>query len=311
MRWSLFGYAHHTLILLLIIAVAGVALLGAIAVGPYGRRGLRTGLAGVALVAFLGSVFWLVTYLSFIEERRSIEGRLSELRGQALRAGSTLACLEHAGASVETPCAQTLFGTPESLAAAHLYMGARLDLLTAARRYAGPRTAEFDIAIAALQRSLEQDPFGLTSRTLVLRQGCTAQRCDALAAFQDAERLRNNIRQDTFATNVARYAGVWQTSVATTSPAPSAAPPAPALAPLASEAKAPIPEKYTFPSASSIPPVSIMDDEPAERPAAAPGPGKDRAASQQTAPTAAASSDQPTRREPKRANAPLSITPKQ
>jgi hypothetical protein len=306
----LFGYAHHTLILLLSIAVAGLALFGAIAVGPYGRRGLRTGLAGVAFVAFLGSVFWLVTYLSFIEERRSIEGRLSELRGQALRAGSTLACLEHTGASVETACAQTLFGAPESLAAAHLYMGARLDLLTAARRYTGPRTAEFDIAVAALQRSLEQDPFGLTSRTLVLRQGCTAQRCDALAAFQDTERLRNNIRQDTFATNVARYAGVWQTPVATTSSAPFAAPPAPALAP-ASETKAPIPEKYTFPSASSIPPVSIMDDEPTERPAAAPAPGKDRTVSQQTAPAAAASSDQPTtRREPKRANAPLSITPK-
>ena len=307
----MFRYDHHTLVLLLSIAVAGLALFGAIAVGPYGRRGLRTMLAGVAFAAFLGSVFWAVTYLSFVEERRSIEGRVSELRGQALRTGSTLACLEHTGESVASACAQTLFGTPESLAAAHLYMGARLDLLVAATRYTGPRTAEFDIAVAALQRSLEQDPFGLTSRTLALREGCTAQRCDALAAFQDTERLRINIRQDNFAANVARYAGVWQTPAATTASASSAAPPAPALAPPASETKAPIPEKYTFPSASSIPPVSIMDDEPAERPAAAPAPGKDRSASQQTAPGATAPSEQPvTRREPKRANAPLSITPK-
>lgn len=304
----MFGYAHHTLVLLFSIAVAGLALFGALAVGPYGRRGLRTMLWGVAFAGFLGSVFWIVTHVSFIEERRSIEGRLSELRGQALRAGSTLACLEHTGESVESACAQTLFATPGSLSAAHLYMGARLDLLMAVARYSGPRTAELDIAIAALQRSLQQDPFGLTSRTLVLREGCTAQRCDALAAFQNTERLRNNIRQDTFATYMARYAGVWRTPAATT----ASAPPAPALTPPASETKAPVPEKYTFPSASSIPPVSIMDDEPAERPAAAPAPGKDRSAGQQTAPAATASSEQPVaRRELKRANAPLSLAPKQ
>ncbi len=67
-------------------------------------------LAGVAFAAFLGSVFWAVTYLSFIEERRSIEGRLSELRGQALRTGSTLACLEHTGESVrERLCANAVW----------------------------------------------------------------------------------------------------------------------------------------------------------------------------------------------------------
>ena len=129
------------------VAVAGVAALGAIAVGPYGRRGVRLTLAIVSFAAFLGSALWLVTYLGWIEQRRAIEARLSELRGQALSANSTLACLEGAGDSIEKACEHTIFATPESLAAANFYTTTRFDLLMSAARYSGPRTAQFNEAI--------------------------------------------------------------------------------------------------------------------------------------------------------------------
>ena len=304
----MFEYSQHSLLLLIGIAAAGIALFGAIAVGPYGRRGLRTTLAVVSFAAFLGTVFWLVIYLGFIEERRSIEGRLSELRGQALSAGSALACLERTGDTLESACAQTLFATSEALAAASLYTAARLDLLIASTRYSGPRSGEFDIAVAALRRSLQQDPFGLTAHALVLREGCTVQRCESLAVFPDAERLRDNIRRNAFEANLARHAGGWRTRAA--SPAAPAGLATPALGP-AGEIRAPIPDKYTLPSASSIPPVSIMDDEPPER--SSPAPLTERAASQSTQPTVAVppSDEAGPRRPPKRTNTPLSISPKQ
>jgi len=290
----------HSLGLLLGAAIAGIAAIGAIAVGPYGRRGVRLALSLISFAAFFGTAVWLWNYLGFIDQRRSIEARLGELRAQALGAGSALACLERSGGTIESACEQMLFSTPESLAAANLYTGARLDLLMAATNYAGPRTPQFDFAVAGLQRSLQADPFGLTAHALVLRAGCTVQRCEGLAMFQEPERVRDNIRRKAFETNVARYAGGWR------SPAAATADPASA-APAAGASGAPVAEKYTFPSASSIPPVSIMNDEPAERapPAAAP---KERS------PQPAASApppDPPARREPKRQSAPLSITPRQ
>ena len=175
-------YSYHSLILLVGFAVAGLALFGAIAVGPYGRRGVRSTLALLSFAAFVGSAFWLLTYLGLIDQRRAIEARLAELRAQALSPGSTLACLERTGEIVETACAQTLFAAPETLAAANAYTAARLDCVIAAARYTGPRTQQFGDTVAALQRSLQQDPFGLTANMLVRREGCTAERCDAIAA---------------------------------------------------------------------------------------------------------------------------------
>jgi len=296
-------------------------LFGAIAVGPYGRRGVRVTLALVSFSAFLGSAFWLMTYLGLLDQRRAIETRLTELRAQALGSGSTLACLERTGDTIETACAQTLFAAPETLAAANVYTAARLDLLIAAARYSGPRTPQFDDAVAALQRSLQQDPFGLTANILVRREGCTAERCDAIAVFRDPARVRDNIRQKTFDANVARHAASWRAA-----PAPGATA-APAIAPTGGETRAPIPDRYTLPSSASIPPVSIMSDEPA-RPPPAPPAARDRPA----APPTAAATEQPSapvpaaaqpaapppaaprkqqRRETKRPSGPLSIAPKQ
>ena len=232
-------------------------------------RAVRLTLAILAFAAFLGSALWLVPYFGWIEQRRAIEARLSELRAQALSASSTLACLEGAGDTIEKACEQTVFATPESLAAANFYMTTRFDVLTSAARYSGPRTPQFDEAITALQRSLEQDPFGLTANTLALRTGCTAERCDAIAMFGEKARVRENVRQKTYQGIVARHSANWRTS------APTVAFPLCALRRWP-RTRAPIPDKYTLPSASSIPPISIMQDEPTERRPSAPATAQDR-----------------------------------
>jgi hypothetical protein len=299
-------YSQHSLILLLGLAVAGLTLVGAIAVGPYARRGLRPVLALTSFAAFLASGFWLVSYLNLLEQRRAIETRLGELRAQALAAGSTLACLERTGEAVDSACVQILFAAPETLAAANVYTAARFDLLTAAARFTGPRTGQFDDSIAALRRSLQQDPLGLTANLLVVREKCTAERCGALALFDAPARVRENIRQKTFDGHVARHAASWRTPAAATPAGPGA------IAPTGAETRAPIPDKYTLPSAASIPPVSIMNEEPENRRAA-----KDRPPS----PPAATATDQPAtptpqkqappRRESSRPSAPLSLSPTQ
>jgi hypothetical protein len=135
-RGVVLEYWHHPLVLLLGIVVAGLSLFGAIAIGPYGRSSAHVALAAVAFAAVLGSAFWLFSYFGLVEQRRSIETRLAELRAQALSGGSTLACLDRAGDAVETACAQMLFAAPETLAsrcldARYSYRGARRRMVIA------------------------------------------------------------------------------------------------------------------------------------------------------------------------------------
>jgi hypothetical protein len=292
-------YTYDAMILLLGVTVGGALLIAALAVGPYGRRGLRLALATTSLAAFVASAYGALAYYNALEQRRAIEARLIELRSQALAGGSALACLERIGDVVDAACAQTLFAAPETLAAATIYTAARLDLLAAAARYAGPRTPQFDDGVAALRRSLQQDPFALVANSLVVREGCTATRCDRLALFDQPGRIRDNIREKAFAAHVARYAAGWRTPAATAGPAAAST----AIAPTGGETRAPIPDKYTLPSAASIPPVSIMNDEPERR--AAPRP----AATEQPAPPA--QKQAPPRRETSRPSAPLLLNPAQ
>jgi hypothetical protein len=334
-------FSFHSLTLLFGFVVAGLSMAGAIAVGPFGWRGARIGLAMVSVAAFLVSVFWSLSYFGYLDQRRAIEARLAELRAQALASGSALACLERGGELLEAACADTLFQSPAILAAANFYTASRLDVLRAANRYGGPRNQTFEESIAALKRSLEQDPFGLTAHVLTTREGCTANTCEAVALFHDPARLWVNIRERTFDATLARHAVAWRTGVPAAPPvaavpgaaattATASVPPAPVLPTLSptGETRAPIPDKYTLPSSASIPPVSIMSDEPArpaaparsetrgepkERPAtaAAPQPAPEgdpapaTAAKQQQAPAPRREAPRPA------ANAPLSITPGQ
>jgi hypothetical protein len=292
LRRGLPEISYHLLILIAGFAVAALALVVALAVGPYGRRGVRFTFGFIALVAFVGSAAWLAVYLGMVEQRRAIEERIAALRTQAMASGP-LACLERGAEALQASCAQSLFASPGAISSAGIYTASRLDAMKAARHYSGPRTPQFDDVVVALERSLQEDPFGLAADILVRREGCTAQRCEALSLFADPARLADNIRNKTFDANVARYTAAWS------APQPAAPAAAPVITP-GGLTRAPISDKYELPSAASIPPVSIMNDEP-PRPAA-PAPSE-----QAETPPAAQKKSAP--RRPAQQNAPLSIAP--
>lgn len=311
--------SSHLLILVAGLAVAALALVVALAVGPYGRRGVRFTFGFIALVAFVGSAAWLAVYIGMVEQRRAIEERIAALRAQAMASGA-LACLERGAEALHASCAQSLFASPGAISSAGIYTASRLDAMKAARHYSGPRTPQFDDVVVALERSLQEDPFGLAADILVRREGCTAQRCEALSLFTDPARLADNIRNKTFDANVARYTAAWSAQPAASS-APESAP-APTITP-SGLTRAPIPDKYELPSAASIPPVSIMTDEPPQRATPAPA-AKDRPAAppQEAAAPAAETATPPVQaetpppaqkksapRRPTQQNAPLSIAP--
>jgi hypothetical protein len=113
---------------------------------------------------------------------------------------------------------------------------------------------------ASTQRALELDRYGLAAHVLAVRDGCTAEHCPAFAWLHDSAALKGNLRAEAFDSYVARYAAAWNAD----KPAPVASVPAPAevaTAPAASGPR-PVSSKYDFPSAASIPPVSIMNPEP-------------------------------------------------
>ncbi|MEA2871638.1 MAG: hypothetical protein QOH67_1614 [Hyphomicrobiales bacterium] len=317
--------SYHLLILLAGLVVAALALVVALAVGPYGQRGVRFTSGFIALAAFVGSAAWLAVYLGMVEQRRAIEERIAALRAQAMASGP-LACLERGAEALQASCAHSLFASPGAISSAGIYTASRLDAMKAARHYSGPRTPQFDDVVVALERSLQEDPFGLAADILVRREGCTAQRCEALSLFADPARLADNIRNKTFDANVARYTAAWS------APQPAAPQTAGSSAPVSAPAstitpsgltRAPIPDKYELPSAASIPPVSIMTEEPPQRATPAPA-AKDRPAApaQEAAAPAAETATPPVQaetppaaqkksapRRPTQQNAPLSIAP--
>ena len=193
--------------------------------------------------------------------RRALNQRYAELSAQALMPGSALACLDGAaGDAVETACEKSVFAGPQATAAAVSYMVARLTLLADGLAFARHDDPGFAATLAGLRRAIELDRFGIAAHVLALRYGCTAQRCDAFALLQDTNVIKSNLKAQVFDQYVSRHATDW--NKATTVPmAQQPSVPAPALSALA-PAKAPVPDKYDFPSADSIPAVSIMNAEP-------------------------------------------------
>jgi hypothetical protein len=139
-----------------------------------------------------------------------------------------------------------------------------LNLLSDVAAYAR-NGGNLDPILLPLRRSLEADRFGFVAHILSMRDGCTSGRCTALAFLRDPERVRANLSAQTFDRYVAHYLTTWaQPDV----PVADAAPPATgALA--ASQSAGPsqpsqkkIIVDADFPSAASIPAISIMNAEP-------------------------------------------------
>jgi hypothetical protein len=222
---------------------------------------VRTGLAGtlvfLALIGFGGWAVWSWTEYDRTAERRVLETRLSTLEALAMAPGSSLACLDGVGGeTVEGACERGVFATPEAAASAVSYTSSRLTLLNDALGFAARRDPAFELALDNLRAGLELDRFGVVAHLLTVKKNCSADRCDALRAFRDAGRIRANMKENTFDSHLARAAPAWGTRpVARTDGGADQ-----------TTGRAPLPPGYNLPSSSSIPPVSIMANEPTAAP---------------------------------------------
>jgi hypothetical protein len=196
-------------------------------------------------------------------ERRALETRAAELNVRALAPASPLACLDGlAGDNVEAACERALFATPATVATATTYVAARLALLADITAYTKRGGGNIDGALLPLRRGLETDRFGFVAHTLEARDGCTSSNCTALALLQDAGRVRANLNGDTLDRYLDHYATAWAQSPGV--PVADGAPLAPVAAQTADGAAPPRKSALNvdFPSADSIPAISIMNPEP-------------------------------------------------
>jgi len=195
-------------------------------------------------------------------ERRALTQRSVEISMTALTPGSALACLDGtAGEAVENGCEKAVFGAPQATAGAVSYMSARLTLLADGLAFARASDPDFAATLSSLRRAIELDRFGIAAHVLAVRDGCTAERCAAFAWLHDASVIKANLKAQVFDQYVSRYAADWNKSPPVAVKEAPAAPVASANEQIA-PARAPVPEKYDFPSAASIPPVNIMNPEP-------------------------------------------------
>jgi hypothetical protein len=221
---------------------------------------------------------------------------ISSGEGQAALAPAAgpaaLACLDGlAGDAVEAGCERALFAGPDIVAAAVSHTARQLSLLN---QQALSGTADID----ALRRVLARDRFGFVAHVLVRRDGCTPDSCAAFQLLADPARIVANMNARTYDLLVARAALGWPGAAGLASAASSGGTqPAPVAAPAGGR-----PVGIEFPTADSIPPVSIMTPEPAPgSPAAASTPASSPTARAAPAPKAKAAKP--------RAGAPVSIAP--
>jgi hypothetical protein len=200
--------------------------------------------------------------------------------------GSPLACLDAvAGDAVESACEKAVFASPATVAAAVSYVTARLALLSDSIDFARRTGGGYESALATLRVSIESDRYGIVAHVLSVRDSCTPLLCDSYVLFKDPDRVQANLRDRLFDRYVERYTAEWARAPAagmpvaetaagnnfTTASVPPAAAPAAAAPAAGATAVAPS-AKYDFPSAASIPAVSIMSPEPAGPPETKPAP---------------------------------------
>lgn len=282
-----FDVATGAFVLMLFSAgIAAVVL--AILVRFVVRRAGQSGMASVFWVCGLALVGTMLAY-ALLErsmrndqaaERRAIEARAAELTARSLASGSALGCLDAvANMLVEEACERPLFASPEAVAAAVAYVDARLSLLAASAALA-ERDPSYQPVLERLRRGLESDRYGLVAHVLTTR-GCNGADCAELRLLRDPTHVVANMKSRLFEASIGAHALVWPANgpgaTATASapgplttngaglrtPGLSSVPPTPGV---------PGSAKLDFPSANSIPAVSIMNAEPGAPPDAEPRP---------------------------------------
>lgn len=238
----------------------------------------------------------------------------SQAGGAALPA---MSCIDDlAGETVLTACEKTLFGSPESVAAAVAYAASRISRLVSLGDVAAVNR-NLTPEVESLRRSVERDRYGIMAYVLVARDHCTPQVCPAFRALGNNRQIIANMDDRVYEGLVIRYSGSW--GVAPAIPPVAAGIPSGALAAIPPPSAALPSGKPTtmieFPSASSTPPVNIMTPEPGGPGSAAPppraaapaagAPARPAAAAAPAAPPAAAKKQAA----PKSARAPTPLAP--
>jgi hypothetical protein len=258
--------AAGTLTLPLWAAGAAAALLVLLLLLALFRGGFAAVIGSLVRVAFLvlaAAVAWkFIPYFADrdrMDARRALDQRMSELTARVLAPNSVLGCLEPGlGDAIDAACERELFASPETVGAATALVAARWSLLASALDYA-KRDPNYEAKLDGLRRTLQADRYGFLAQVLSTREGCTAGKCEGLERLSDPGRVRANLNERTFEGLVARNAVAWANRPHGPTAAGSVAVPGSGV---------------NFPSAASIPPVSIMNTEPggAAAPAAAPTP---------------------------------------
>jgi hypothetical protein len=191
-------------------------------------------------------------------DRRALDDRKTALITGAIAPGSALSCLdEMAGEAVATACEKSVFASPEAVAAAVKYVAAQLDLLKDGTAYAMQDSA-YTAELAPLRAAIELDRFGLVAHVLGDHEGCTAERCDALATFQDSSHVMANLRDHAFDEQVKKFTVSWNAPHLADGVVAAVGPPVSLPSATGPGTVAP---RYDFPSSKSIPAVSIMAPE--------------------------------------------------
>jgi hypothetical protein len=258
--------------------------------GSFASVGALFGVAALVVIAFSA---WKFADHSILRqraaEREALNARALQLTAAALVPGSPLACLDGvAGEAVNTSCEAAIFRSPETVAAAVAYVEARLRLLADGYDYVDRVDRHYWDALALLRSSLEADRYGFVAHVLMMRDGCSVDSCAVVGwLLGDSGPVKANINARTLENHIQRYAGTWPGQRSS----PVAAAPPPELPPaLAAIMSGPVTAKpIDFPTAASIPPVSIMTEPPA---ASASAPAEAAPARRQPAPASAASRPQ-------------------
>ena len=246
-------------LLVLLLVLVGLAL------RRYGSSGSVAAFFGVPALIVMAWAAWNFADQAIVRqrmiEREALNARALQLTTTAMAPGSPLACLgAGAGDTVEDACEAALFARPETVAAATAYMEARLRLLADSLEYSRRADRAYSSTLVQTRRMIEADRYGFVAHIFVTRDGCTADVCDSFALLSAVNAVKENILARTLETNIARHAASWgekEPSPAATARVPGQTPPS-----VATFSTAPVTRPIDFPSAASIPPVSIMTEPP-------------------------------------------------
>jgi hypothetical protein len=234
---------------------------------------LKLAIAGAVIAGGALAVIVVLDHMTLdrqAAERRALMQRNAELNISAVAPGSALACLDGgSGEAVENGCEKHVFADPQRAASAVAYMAARLALLADVATLARTEPAVVE-GFTATRRAVELDRYGIAAHVLAIRDGCTAEQCAAFAWLHDTTAIKANLKAQVYDQYVSRYAAAWNKEPEKQVPVANSAAPASVAAAPEAPTGVPVASKYDFPSAASIPPVSIMNAEPALPKAAAP-----------------------------------------